>query len=347
MIVAGILLSLLPQAAAPSGDEIRAKVERVMAERFQGLPSDRRVRYTEALISSLSAVASDPRRSALLQELPAIADYCATRAEGHRIVAPKLTLDPATQLEGHELQACYLSALVARAAAVDWTEQTRGEAIRQIEAICAVAKSTLSEKLRGDGAADLIDETLDQHRKEWVATLEFPFGCYIDRPLTAVQLESVLAGIRSALSGVPMVEIPQIQAQDSRVAALFQKVDEACWKATAVCFAELEGLEQRSQEFQAKVDHRAASHFRESGAAYVEDARAGLPRAKELKQPGKGAAESRKDPQEPDVTNPPRPREPESRVVTSRAAALVLILVGGLVVFARSRRKGRETTKAS
>jgi hypothetical protein len=353
VLVLSVLAAVWPQTA-PDSDEIRQRVQAVMDEKFKGMSLDRRLKYTEAIIGSLSSASSPERSATLLKELPGVVDYFASGALLQQIMAPKLDLDASTQVEAYDIQASYLSAIVARAASARWTEESKSDVLKQIESVASAGKAALAEKISGDGASDVIDRTVDQNRRIWIATLESPFSCFIDRPLTPDQLEKVLQGIRTSVSeALPTVlargdiDDPQKLA-NAGITEMIEKVRAASWKARGLCFAEMEAFERRSKEYQAKLEGRMAEHYREAGDDYVKDANAKLP-PPTLKKPA-GAA-GRVDPAVP--SDPPEVKQSGSatpidsgdRLPRSKSTLrtmlflIMLVAVAALILWSMRGRK--------
>lgn len=343
-ILLAALLSCAPQADEP----MRAGVARLVDQHFPSPDPALRGQWTDRITRSIGTVSDPSVHQALVKELPSAFVYHASYSLQYRMLGKGFPVPEDLLREGYPLQIDYLEARIDRVARTPWSLEREQAIAGQIEVLCTSAKEILKERLQGPVADKLVNEQVENLRSAWKDSLTTPLSRFVDAPLTATQLESVIGDMRSKVAARTPIELtPEDAADPKRLEklgvgqALFD-VQEAAFGACAVCYEALLPAEDRVLEWYKRFNGAMDAALALRGPLPGQEARpepssANRPRAKRPKSPPAKAAA----PQETSERVPaPRAAAPESPSPSRRAAvaAVIAVLLVVVAIFVLRRR---------
>jgi len=262
-----ILASLGAGSESPVQDpltleQVRRQVDDVLGKNFSLMEPDRKRYLGDRVYASLLKSPSPEHTQALLNDLPTLAEFHSIRVEFYLKAGGPTSLPQPLIQEGYDLQSNIMVEVVNRAAAHLQGDADRLVEADQIQMITATAREVLEDRLPGEAGASLVRKEIEAQRRSWVGSQDHVYSAFLDRPLSAGELEDVLREIREKAREFTPVRLKEDQIrsrqvlEDLGVLGLFRSVIAAGDGATRRCFAELDPLDERAR----KWDERVAPH---------------------------------------------------------------------------------------
>jgi hypothetical protein len=236
---------------------VERTVQALLEEHFPDMNSTERTRVAERLSQIIRQVPGTEWRKAILKELPQALDYHAfVIREAMEALEPsdRSKLSDLLQ-QGYSLHLEYLVARVQKAAGSEPSEDHVRQMSEQVETIVVAARETLRQKLPGASSAAYMERALRPLREEALGSLRSPLHSFIDRPLSAAELQDTIEAIRNAaepFTPVLLEEEDFLRGEKIKflgVSKLINRVMEACYTASHACFNDFNAFERRHEEW--------------------------------------------------------------------------------------------------